>query len=53
MGKPSSYALAQEVADHAVTLVKDDNHMVPMQRGDAEQTLKKARETLPRRITVS
>jgi beta-N-acetylhexosaminidase len=39
VGKPASYALAQEVADHAVTLVKDDNHMVPMQRGDAVQTL--------------
>ena len=39
VGKPESYALAQEVADHAVTLVRDDNHMVPMQRGDAGQTL--------------
>jgi beta-N-acetylhexosaminidase len=39
VGKPSSYALAQEVADHAVTLVRDDNHMVPMKRGDAGQTL--------------
>jgi len=24
-GKPSSYALAQEVAEHAVTLVRDEN----------------------------
>lgn len=32
VGKPSSYALAQEVADHAVTLVRDDNHMLPLQR---------------------
>ena len=39
VGKPSSYALAQEVADHAVTLVKDDNHMVPLERGGAGQTL--------------
>ena len=33
VGKPSSYALAQEVADHAVTLVRDDNHMLPLHRG--------------------
>jgi beta-N-acetylhexosaminidase len=42
VGKPSSYALAQEVADHAVTLVRDDNHMVPMgpaSSGDGGQTL--------------
>jgi beta-N-acetylhexosaminidase len=39
VGKPESYALAQEVADHAVTLVRDDNHMVPLQRGDAGQVL--------------
>ncbi len=39
VGKPESYALAQEVADHAVTLVRDDNQMVPMQRDDAGQTL--------------
>src|ERR1700744_2340219 len=39
VGKPSSYALAQEVADHAVTLVRDDNHMVPLSRGDAGQVL--------------
>jgi len=32
VGKPSSYALAQEVADHAVTLVRDDNHMLPLHR---------------------
>ncbi len=31
VGKPASYALAQEVADHAVTLVRDDNHMLPLQ----------------------
>ena len=30
VGKPSSYALAQEVADRAVTLVRDDNHMLPL-----------------------
>jgi beta-N-acetylhexosaminidase len=30
VGKPSSYALAQEVADHAVTLVRDENHMLPI-----------------------
>ncbi len=28
VGKPSSYALAQEVADHAVTLVRDDNRIL-------------------------
>jgi beta-N-acetylhexosaminidase len=39
VGKPSSYALAQEVADRAVTLVRDDNHMVPLQRADAGQVL--------------
>ncbi len=39
VGKPSSYALAQEVADHAVTLVRDDNHIVPLNRGDAGQVL--------------
>jgi beta-N-acetylhexosaminidase len=32
VGKPSSYALAQEVADHAVTLVRDNNHVLPMRR---------------------
>jgi beta-N-acetylhexosaminidase len=32
VGKPSSYALAQEVAHHAVTLVRDDNHMLPLHR---------------------
>ncbi len=30
VGKPESYALAQEVADKSVTLVKDDNHLVPI-----------------------
>src|SRR5581483_4685703 len=39
VGKPESYALAQEVADHAVTLVRDENHLVPMCRGDAGDTL--------------
>jgi beta-N-acetylhexosaminidase len=35
VGKPSSYALAQEVADHAVTLVRDDNHLLPLRRETA------------------
>lgn len=39
VGKPESFALAQEVADHAVTLVRDDNHMVPLHRGDDGQVL--------------
>jgi len=39
VGKPSSYALAQEVADHAVTLVRDDNHMLPLHRGEPTPTL--------------
>jgi beta-N-acetylhexosaminidase len=39
VGKPSSYALAQEVADHAVTLVRDDNHMLPLRREEAGPTL--------------
>ncbi len=42
VGKPESYALAQEVADKSVTLVKDDNHLVPMSAasaGDAGETL--------------
>lgn len=34
VGKPASYALAQEVADKSVTLVRDDNHLVPMAGGD-------------------
>jgi beta-N-acetylhexosaminidase len=38
-GKPSSYALAQEVAEHAVTLVRDDNHMLPLRRANAGPTL--------------
>jgi len=33
VGKPSSYALAQEVADHAVTLVRDENQMLPLHAG--------------------
>jgi beta-N-acetylhexosaminidase len=36
VGKPESYALAQEVADKSVTLVKDDNHLVPMDVADGE-----------------
>jgi beta-N-acetylhexosaminidase len=39
VGKPSSYALAQEVADHAVTLVRDDNHIFPLNRDQAGQVL--------------
>jgi beta-N-acetylhexosaminidase len=39
VGKPSSYALAQEVADHAVTLVRDDNHMLPLHRGEPAPVL--------------
>jgi beta-N-acetylhexosaminidase len=35
VGKPSSYALAQEIADHAVTLVRDDNHLLPLRRETA------------------
>jgi beta-N-acetylhexosaminidase len=34
VGKPSSYALAQEVADRAVTLVRDDIHILPLRRAD-------------------
>jgi beta-N-acetylhexosaminidase len=36
VGKPESYALAQEVADKSVTLVKDDNRLVPMGAADGE-----------------
>jgi beta-N-acetylhexosaminidase len=39
VGKPSNYALAQEVADHAVTLVRDENHMLPFDRGQNGQVL--------------
>lgn len=39
VGKPSSYALAQDVADHAITLVRDDNHIVPINRYDAGEVL--------------
>ena len=35
VGKPSSYALAQEVADHAVTLVRDDNRILPLHRNES------------------
>ncbi len=36
VGKPESYALAQEVADKSVTLVRDDNHLVPIASPDGE-----------------
>lgn len=39
IGKPSSYALAQEVAEHAITLVRDDNHLLPLRRDDGRSTL--------------
>ncbi len=39
VGKPSSYALAEEVAEAAITLVRDDNHMLPLGRGDGRSTL--------------
>ena len=39
IGKPANYALAQEVADHAITLVRDDNHMLPLSAGDSDSTL--------------
>jgi beta-N-acetylhexosaminidase len=39
VGKPSSYALAQEVADKSVTLVRDDNRMVPLNSASAGQVL--------------
>lgn len=32
VGKPESFELAQEIADHAVTLVRDDNHLLPLLR---------------------
>lgn len=38
-GKPSSYALAREVAEHAITLVRDDNHLLPLKRDDGKSTL--------------
>lgn len=38
-GKPESYALAQEVAEHAITLVRDENHLLPMKRNDGRATL--------------
>jgi beta-N-acetylhexosaminidase len=38
-GKPESYALAQEVAEHAITLVRDDNHMLPLAPDDGKSTL--------------
>jgi beta-N-acetylhexosaminidase len=38
-GKLSSYALAREVAEHAITLVRDDNHLLPMKRDDGKSTL--------------
>jgi beta-N-acetylhexosaminidase len=38
-GKPESYALAQEVAEHAITLVRDDNHMLPFTPDDGKSTL--------------
>src|SRR5580704_14739579 len=39
VGKPSNYALAQEVADHAVTLVRDENHILPIDRSVRGQVL--------------
>ena len=36
---PESYAFAQEVAEHAITLVRDDNHMLPLTRDDGNSTL--------------
>jgi beta-N-acetylhexosaminidase len=39
VAKPSSYALAQEVADQAVTLVRDDNHMLPLPREETGPVL--------------
>ena len=39
LGTPESYALAQEVAEHAITLVRDDNHMLPLSRDDGSSTL--------------
>lgn len=39
VGKPSSYALAQEVAEHAMTLVRDDNHILPVRREAGKPTL--------------
>ena len=38
-GKPSSYVLAQEVAEHAITLVRNDNHILPLRSGDSKSTL--------------
>jgi beta-N-acetylhexosaminidase len=38
-GKPESYALAQEVAEHAITLVRDDNHILPLKPDDGKSTL--------------
>jgi beta-N-acetylhexosaminidase len=38
-GKPESYSLAQEVAEHAITLVRDDNHMLPLTPDDGKSTL--------------
>jgi len=38
-GKSSSYALAREVAEHAITLVRNDNHLLPMKRDDGKSTL--------------
>src|SRR5206468_1215422 len=37
--QPSSYVLAQEVAEHAITLVRDNNHLLPMNRDDGKSTL--------------
>jgi len=39
VARSSSYALAQEVADHAVTLVRDENRMLPMKRNDKDALL--------------
>jgi beta-N-acetylhexosaminidase len=38
-GTAEDYAFAQEVAEHAITLVRDDNHMLPLSRGDGGSTL--------------
>lgn len=39
VGRQSSYALAEEVAEHAITLVRDNNHLLPLKRDDGTSTL--------------
>ena len=39
VGTPASYASAQDVADHGVTLVKNDGDLLPLAAGSGRRVL--------------